>query len=155
VSDDATTILAASPVSLMARSAQAANELLLECDRADLAGVGEFLISRGARLTTMVGLDLTPRGEEFAVEYVYSLPASDEFIRVRAGIPRDDPEYPSLTHAVPAAQWYEREAKDLLGLIPAGHPDPRRLVLHDTWPRGYHPLRKEVSASEIPPRSWR
>ena len=33
--------------------------------------------------------------------------------------------------ACPAAHWYEREVQDLLGLVPEGHPDPRRLVLHE------------------------
>ena len=47
---------------------------------------------------------------------------------------------------MPAAQWDEREAKDLLGIVPVGHPDPRRLVLHERWPAGYHPLRKDVPA---------
>ena len=45
---------------------------------------------------------------------------------------------------MPAAHWDEREAHDLLGIVPVGHPDPRRLVLHERWPRGYHPLRKDV-----------
>jgi Ni,Fe-hydrogenase III large subunit/Ni,Fe-hydrogenase III component G len=144
-------ILKTSPVLLAPMPTQAANEVLVKCDRADLARAGAFLDSRGASLATMVGLDLTPLGEEYAVEYVYSLPGFDEFLRLRADIPRDDPEYPSVTPLLPAAQWYEREAKDLLGLIPVGHPDPRRLILHDAWPRGYHPLRKEISAIEPPP----
>jgi len=151
MSAQAAAILQASPVRLTPQPASAPNEVLVLCDRADLAGAGAYLDSRGATLATMVGLDLTPLGEDYALEYVYSLPAFDEFIRLRADIPRDDPEYPSVTPLLPAAQWYEREAKDLLGIIPVGHPDPRRLVLHDAWPRGYHPLRKEISATEAPP----
>jgi Ni,Fe-hydrogenase III large subunit/Ni,Fe-hydrogenase III component G len=155
MSEEAAAILQAIPVSLTPGQTYAPNEALVECDRADLVQAAEFLDSRDARLATMAGLDLTPLGEEYAVEYVFSLPQPDEFIRVRARVPKDTPEYPSLTPSLPAALWYEREAKDLLGLIPTGHPDPRRLVLHDTWPHGYHPLRKEVSASEIPPVTHR
>ncbi|HLF75865.1 MAG TPA: NADH-quinone oxidoreductase subunit C [Dehalococcoidia bacterium] len=155
MSDQTLAILQTSPVRLARVATQAANEVLVSCDRADLARAGAYLDSCGARLATMVGLDLTPLGDEYAVEYVYSLPAFDEFIRIRAAVPRDDPEYPSLTPLLPAAQWYEREVKDLLGLIPVDHPDPRRLVLHETWPHGYHPLRKDVSAIEPPPRDHR
>src|SRR5207244_4422431 len=111
--------------------------------------------SAGAELATMTGLDLTQRGAEYAVEFVFSLPAFDEFVRVRAAVPVSDPEYPSVTLVLPAAQWYEREVKDLLGIIPIDHPDPRRLVLHESWPHGYHPLRKGVSASEHPPLDHR
>jgi Ni,Fe-hydrogenase III large subunit len=44
---------------------------------------------------------------------------------------------------VHAAQWYEREIRDLYGLIPQGHPDLRRLVRHEHWPKGTHPLQKD------------
>jgi Ni,Fe-hydrogenase III large subunit len=53
---------------------------------------------------------------------------------------------------VPAAHWYEREVQDLLGLVPLGHPDPRRLVLHDDWPDGIHPLRKDFDPASPVPR---
>ena len=39
--------------------------------------------------------------------------------------------YPSLTPLIPAAQWDEREAHDLYGILPAGHPDLRPLAVHD------------------------
>ena len=63
--------------------------------------------------------------------------------------------YPSVTPLVAAAHWDEREARDLLGIVPIGHPDPRRLILHERWPRGYHPLRKDVEAGVRPPAGER
>jgi len=155
MSDQAREIIENSSIRLSLLPTEASNEVLAECDRSDLARAGEYLALCGASLATMVGLDMTPMDGEYAVEYAYSVPAFDEFIRIRARIPVEDPEYPSLTHVLPAAQWYEREAKDLLGLIPVDHPDPRRLVLHETWPHGYHPLRKHVSAVESPPADHR
>jgi Ni,Fe-hydrogenase III large subunit len=103
----------------------------------------------------MVGLDLSDYGGGYAVEFVFSLAAFDEFLRIRADLPEHDRSYPSVTRELPAANWYEREARDLLGLIPQDHPDPRALVLHETWPHGYHPLRKDVSPTEAPPRGNR
>ncbi len=35
---------------------------------------------------------------------------------------------------------------DLFGIVPDDHPDPRRLALHQFWPDGYHPLRRDVVA---------
>jgi Ni,Fe-hydrogenase III component G len=113
--------------------------------------VARSIADKGGVLATTVGLDLTPLNGDFAVEFVFSLPAHDQFLRVRAAVPANDREFPSVSLLVPAAQWHEREMKDMLGLTPAGHPDPRRLVLHDSWPHGYHPLLKSVSAIEPPP----
>jgi Ni,Fe-hydrogenase III large subunit/Ni,Fe-hydrogenase III component G len=134
-----------------APSQQAANETLAFCDRAQLPEVARIIVSRGGTLATTVGLDLTPLSGDFAVEFVFSLPAHDQFLRVRARIPSEDREYPSVSPWVPAALWHEREIKDMFGITPVDHPDPRRLVLHDTWPHGYHPLLKSVSAIEPPP----
>jgi Ni,Fe-hydrogenase III large subunit/Ni,Fe-hydrogenase III component G len=128
----------------------ATNEGLFLCDRNDLSEVCGSLYEHGGTLTTMTGLDLRATTGQYAVEYVFSRPASQDFVRIRAYLTPDDPEFPSVTPAVPAAHWYEREAKDMFGFIPIGHPDPRRLVLHETWPAGYHPLRKDVSATEKP-----
>ncbi len=138
------------PVDLVPQETPAPNETLVLCDRDNLPHAAAYFIGRGATLATMAGLDLRPRGSAFAVEYVFSLPACDEFLRVRAVVPEEQREYRSVTLLVPAAQWYEREVKDLLGLTPSDHPDPRRLVLHERYPHGYHPLRKDVSATEPP-----
>jgi Ni,Fe-hydrogenase III large subunit/Ni,Fe-hydrogenase III component G len=129
----------------------AANESLVYCDRNQLPEVARSIVSQGGALATTVGLDLTALSGQFAVEFVFSLPANDRFLRVRADIPGADREYPSVSGAVPAALWHEREIKDMLGITPVDHPDPRRLVLHDSWPHGYHPLLKGVSPVEPPP----
>jgi Ni,Fe-hydrogenase III large subunit/Ni,Fe-hydrogenase III component G len=69
-------------------------------------------------------------------------PFDDRFTTLVVTLDPARPEVPSLTRAFPAANWHEREAQDLLGVVPVGHPDPRPLVLHEGWPRGLHPLRK-------------
>ncbi|HTM19749.1 MAG TPA: NADH-quinone oxidoreductase subunit C, partial [Kofleriaceae bacterium] len=48
--------------------------------------------------------------------------------------------------------WHEREARDLLGIVPLDHPDPRPLVVHDGWPAGHYPLRKAFDGRSRPPR---
>ena len=88
-------------------------------------------------------------GDGLAVEVVLTGPRGP--LRLRADLTLDDPSYPSVTRLVPAAHWDEREVKDLFGIVPVGHPDPRRLVLHERYPSGYHPLRKDVAAGVAPP----
>ncbi len=54
------------------------------------------------------------------------------------------PSVPSLAGLVPGAMVYERELKDLFGIIPVGHPDLRRQAVPEDWPEGVYPLRKDV-----------
>ena len=82
MTDQARDIIADSPMRLDVLSTYAPNEVLVDCDRADLARAGEYLDLCGASLATMVGLDMTPMEGDYAVEYSYSLPAFDEFIRL-------------------------------------------------------------------------
>src|SRR5690348_2613728 len=63
-------------------------------------------------------------------------------LRVRCFAPEDAlPVIPSLTGVWPVANWYEREAFDLYGIVYAGHPDLRR-ILSDYGFVG-HPFRKD------------
>src|SRR3990172_10860865 len=96
-------ILAESPALILPEETPAPNEMLVRCRREHLPAIAAHVISRGAKLATMVGLDLTPRGGAFVVEYVFSVPVYDEFVRVRAPVPEDVREYPSVTSVVPAA----------------------------------------------------
>jgi Ni,Fe-hydrogenase III large subunit/Ni,Fe-hydrogenase III component G len=66
------------------------------------------------------------------------------FLLIKVPLSADEPlEYPSLTPYLPSAAWYEREINDLFGIVPIGHPDLRPLVLHENWPVGVYPLRKD------------
>jgi Ni,Fe-hydrogenase III large subunit/Ni,Fe-hydrogenase III component G len=113
------------------------------------------LVAVGGRFVMLVGLDeRSVGGDGLAVEAVATR-ADGGLDRLRARVSLDEPGYPSITPLVPAAHWDEREAKDLLGIVPVGHPDPRRLVLHERWPRGYHPLRKDVPIDRRPPEADR
>ena len=56
---------------------------------------------------------------------------------------------PSLAGLSFPAGRFEREIRDLFGIIPDGHPMPSRLVRHFHWPRGWHPMRH--GAGDPPP----
>lgn len=60
--------------------------------------------------------------------------------------------FPSLTPSIYCANWYEREIQDMFGLRAIGHPDPRPLVLYDSWPKGLYPLRKDFDPRAQVPR---
>jgi NADH-quinone oxidoreductase subunit C len=88
----------------------------------------------------VTAVDLLPRAPRW--EVVYSLLSIRRFARFRVKVEVPDgpaPEVPSATTVYPAANWYEREVYDLMGISFAGHPDLRRMFLPDDW-QG-HPLR--------------
>jgi NADH-quinone oxidoreductase subunit C len=90
------------------------------------------------------------RREEGRFEVVVNLVDTEEGRRVRllTGVPGDDPTAPSLTGVFPGANFYEREAYDLFGIVFEGHPDLTRLLLPDDWEG--HPLRKDAPVGSVP-----
>ena len=100
------------------------------------------------QLIDLCGLDYSDykegawAGKRYAVAYHLLSVALNQRIRVKAFI--DDDEFPVLATLVdvwPAANWFEREAFDLFGIMFEGHPDLRR-ILTDYGFIG-HPFRKD------------
>ena len=127
--------------------------------RDDLPAAAAVLIGPFAMaLATVVATDetTTPDGD-LKVRYVFEPTAPgaraqvDRFVTLLISVDAARPEVPSLTRAVPAANWHEREMQDLFGIVPVGHPDPRTLVVHDGWPQGVFPLRKAFDGSRRVP----
>lgn len=77
----------------------------------------------------------------FAVVYHLLSLENNHRIRLRAFVGHEQPSIDSVTDIWPAANWYEREAFDLFGIIFKGHPDLRR-ILTDYGFIG-HPFRKD------------
>ncbi len=69
-------------------------------------------------------------------------------LRLRAPVPVDDVRVPSVVPIYSGANFYEREAFDLFGLIFDGHPDLTRILMPDEWDG--HPLRKDYGMSSVP-----
>lgn len=81
-------------------------------------------------------------GARFAVVYHLLSVSKNRRLRLKVFCADDDlPRVPSLTDIWPAANWFEREAFDLFGILFDGHPDLRRL-LTDYGFVG-HPFRKD------------
>jgi NADH-quinone oxidoreductase subunit C len=86
------------------------------------------------------GVDYPEREERFDVVYHLLSPTKNRRIRVRVTTDELSP-VPSITDIFPGANWFEREAYDLYGILFSGHPDLRRL-LTDYGFDG-HPMRKD------------
>ena len=86
------------------------------------------------------GVDYPERAQRFEVVYHLLSPRQNMRVRVRVKTDADTP-VPSVVEIYPGADWFEREAYDLYGILFTGHPDLRRL-LTDYGFEG-HPLRKD------------
>jgi NADH-quinone oxidoreductase subunit C len=91
-------------------------------------------------LTDVAGVDWPQREKRFDV--VYHLLSPQQNVRIRVKVMTDEvTPVPSITPVFPGADWFEREAYDLFGILFTGHPDLRR-ILTDYGFEG-HPLRKD------------
>ena len=102
-------------------------------------------------LMDLTGVDYL--GQDPRFEVVYHLAAIDteprgteplrvpHRLRVKAGLSEDPCEIDSVVELYPAANWMEREAWDLYGIVFQGHPDLKRILLYEQFDG--HPLRKD------------
>jgi NADH-quinone oxidoreductase subunit C len=135
------------------RPVERLNELTIEVPAAEYLGAAKKLRDIGfEQLIDLCGVDYAaygdrPReGPRFAA-VVHLLSVSQNVrLRVRSFCPDDAfPVLPSLVEVWPSANWFEREAFDLFGIIFEGHPDLRR-ILTDYGFVG-HPFRKDFPLS--------
>ena len=88
----------------------------------------------------IAGVDYPQREKRFDVVYHLLSPRLNRRVRIKISTDEDTP-VPSAVDAFPAADWFEREAYDLYGILFDGHPDLRR-ILTDYGFEGF-PLRKD------------
>ncbi len=122
----------------------ALGELTVTVERARIRDAAAWLRDdpawRFKILIDICGADYPERAERF--EVVYHFLSMHENLRIRLKTATDaTTTVPSIVSVFPAANWYEREAFDLYGILFDGHPDLRRL-LTDYGFSG-HPLRKD------------
>ncbi len=91
------------------------------------------------RYVILTGVD-TPVGVE--VLYHFSFDRVGLVVTLRVLLDKDKPEIDSITPIVRGAEWIEREIHELLGVEFVGHPNMRRLILAEDWPKGVYPLRR-------------
>lgn len=122
---------------------KAENRVFLPCEAVSVYEVCRFLFSDlGLRFVISTGIDAQ---DCFEVLHHFSDDESGCLVTVKAFVRnREAPELDSITPLIPGAEWIEREMHDLLGIRFTNHPNLQRLILHDDWPAGTYPLRKEV-----------
>jgi NADH-quinone oxidoreductase subunit C len=97
-------------------------------------------------LSCVTGIDNGPETNTMEVAYnLYSIPFNNHLM-IKVTLPRDKPQVETLSAIWKTADWHEREAFDLYGIIFLNHPDLRRILLPADWEG--HPLRKDYKHQE-------
>jgi NADH-quinone oxidoreductase subunit C len=120
------------------------SELTLAAKTSEIVSVVRFLRDDPRcqfwSIIDVCGVDWPGRAQRFDV--VYHLLSPKQNFRVRVKVETDETTpVPSICEIFPGANWFEREAYDLYGILFSGHPELRRL-LTDYGFDGY-PMRKD------------
>jgi NADH-quinone oxidoreductase subunit C len=99
-------------------------------------------------LSDLCGADAYTPENRFEVIYnLFSLQFKHR-IRLKVRTDETDPHVPSVTEVWPGAEWPEREAYDMFGIVFDGNKDLRRIYMPEDFE--YHPLRKDYPLMGIP-----
>jgi len=96
-------------------------------------------------LMCLSGMDYN-NGNLGVVYNLYSMTKRHK-LTLRVEVPKADPKVPSVESIWRTADWHEREAYDLVGIVFAGHPDLRRILCPYDWEG--HPLQKDYKVPEF------
>lgn len=94
----------------------------------------------GARFNIASGVDTR---EYMEILYHFTFEDINLLISFRVKLKKNKLEIDSLAPLFEGANWIEREIHELLGINFKGHPDLRKLLLPENWPKGVYPLRRD------------
>ena len=116
---------------------------MLELEVKDLVNACKLFKESGFDFLVLITSTDTKKG----YQSIYTLQSTKNktSLRIKVTVEKANPKVPSISHIWATADWYEREAYDMMGIIYTGHPNLKRILNPENW-EGY-PLRKDY----IPP----
>src|SRR3954454_18051270 len=116
----------------IARAGSYADQLNAEIEIGDIPAMAATLhTEHGARLAMVFAEDRVGPEGAFYNHYVFDRRGDPAYLILRARIAAEQPSFPSLAGDLPSLNWQEREIQDWFGIEAEGHPNPRRVALHD------------------------
>ena len=95
-----------------------------------------------------LGHDRMEKKDRFEVTYNLRNHNTKQRIFLKVRCDERDAHVPSLTSIWTGANWHEREAYDMFGVLFDGHPDMRRMYMPDDFE--FYPLRKDFPLMGVP-----
>ena len=114
----------------------------MRCDKGAILKLSKILSERFIfeHFSLVTAVD---RLDKFELVYHITSYQNHCMLEIRVAVPKDDAKVPSVTPVWGGANWHEREAYDMMGIVFEGHPDPRRILLPQDYL--YFPLRKDFN----------
>jgi len=119
----------------------------MECEASVLTEVCSWLFSKMGY--SFASLIVEEEPAEFSLRYIFYGDLENGQVHILYRILKTKATVPSISHFVHAADWHEREAEDLFGLVFEDHPRLGDFVLHEEWPEGVNPMRTDFDASKL------
>lgn len=124
----------------------------LYIDKEDILEVCKILKEDGSLqfscCVDAVSVDRFEKKNRFEMIYNLISIKNNERLFIKIRLDSKNPEMNSLISVWKSANWYEREAYDLMGINFLNHPDLRRMYMPENYE--YHPLRKDFPLMGIP-----
>jgi NADH-quinone oxidoreductase subunit C len=133
-------------------TAEFRNELTVKLDKKNIVKVCQFLKDdedlQFKLCEDVTAIDWARRKNRFTVVYhIFSLKHNFR-LRLKADVDESDCSIDTVSSVWKSANWAEREAYDMYGIIFKGHPDLRRMYMPEEFE--FHPLRKDFPLTGIP-----
>ena len=116
---------------------------MLELEAKDLVNACKVLKDSGFDFLVLITSAEVKKGYQSI--YLLHSTKTKKSLRIKITVPKENPIVPTISHIWSTADWFEREAYDMMGTIYTGHPNLKRILNPENW-EGY-PLRKDY----IPP----
>lgn len=88
-------------------------------------------------------------GRTLSIYYHLHSMKHDHKVALKVSVPIEKPEVESVESIWKCADWHEREAYDMLGIVFLNHPNLIRILMPYDWEEGSHPLRKDFEVPEF------
>ena len=139
------------PGAIVSTQIAAPNTIYITVDNSSISKISQHLFKQGGRFVISVATDRIKETGKLELSHIFSFDDDGLTATVKTEVDSSNPSVDSISAALPAANWAERECHDMLGIEFIGHPDPRRLALADDWPKDLYPLRKDFPYNYKPP----
>ena len=150
-SEDLLTRLTAKFKGALAPAQSLGDDVILVVEASRWFAVATWLAADGGFtfLSNLSAVDWLSREPRFEVVYNLTDLSTPQRLMVKLPVPDGNPpKAPSVTSIWPTANFHEREAYDMFGIVFEGHPNLDRILMPDEWEG--HPLRKDYSIGKVP-----
>ncbi len=122
----------------------------LECEAQELTQIWQWLIHDLDFTFATLIVEEVPNGGWSCVYAFYQQGSPWVYVELQLG--PEAATVPSVVGLIsgPSADWHEREAEDLFGITFEGHPRLGEFILHEDWPEGVNPMRRDFDARQPP-----